>query len=64
MVFGSNHWVVGREPGPGTATGAGDILIDNHGNRYRVVDDIEASMIRNSTGGHVYTVRDGRIVGR
>lgn len=47
------HWpprIVAREPGPQTVTGAGDILIDSDGNRWRVIDSGEAAMLRNSTG--------------
>lgn len=62
MVPYERRYVVSSVPGPGTATGEGDILIDNRGNRYRVVSDQEADMIRNSTGGWVATLRpDGSI---
>lgn len=63
MIFGPYPFIVGREPGPQTITGAGDILIDNNGRRYREVDSAEATMIRNSTGGgHVYELHsDGTI---
>jgi hypothetical protein len=56
MVFGGERYIVGREPGPQTVTGAGDTLIDNHGRRYREIDAAEAQSIRNSTGGTVFTI--------
>lgn len=62
MVPYSQRFVSHREPGPGTMTGAGDIIVDNYGNRYRVLDAGEAQSIRNSTGGQVYTIGwDGSI---
>lgn len=62
MVPGSDRYIVQRQSGPQTTTGAGDILIDNHGRRYREVDACEAEMIRQSTGGFVYTLDSyGRI---
>ena len=62
MIFGNYPRVVGREPGPGTATGEGDTLIDNNGNRYRVVSDAEAAMLRSGTGSNVRELHnDGTI---
>lgn len=59
------HWppyVVKREPGPQTCTGAGDILTDSNGNRWRLLAPGEAANIRNSTGGMVGTIYpDGTI---
>jgi uncharacterized membrane protein len=62
MMAPERKFIVARHAGPGTASGAGDTVIDNHGNRYRIIDDGEASMIRQSTGGQVYTIEnDGTI---
>jgi hypothetical protein len=55
-------YIVKREPGPQTVTGAGDIVTDNCGQRYRVIDSAEANMLRNSTAGQVFTIgSDGTI---
>lgn len=63
MVPGNYPKVMGtRSSGPGTATGSGDIIYDNHGREYRIVDAHEAASIRNSTGGVVHTLHpDGTI---
>jgi hypothetical protein len=48
--------------GGGTATGSGDIIYDDQGHTYRIVDRWEAERIRNSTGGTVRTLhQDGTI---
>lgn len=54
MVFGDYPRIVRTEYGQGTATGSGDVVVDDRGQRYRIVDAAEAQMIRNSTGGMVY----------
>lgn len=50
--------VVQRIPAPSTTTnGPGDILIDEYGNRYRVLWPGEASIIRSGTAvGSIYTL--------
>ena len=58
----SNSYVVRRDPGPQTASGAGDIVTDNHGNRYRIIDAHEAAALRSGTGNNVRTLHsDGTI---
>jgi len=62
MVFESDRYIVKRESGPQTTSGAGDILIDNYGHRYREVDSAEAQSLRNTTGAMLYTFdRYGRL---
>ncbi len=54
--------VVRRDPGPGTCSGAGDVVTDNMGQTWRVVDCYEADMIRSGTAGSVATLHsDGTI---
>lgn len=54
--------IVSREPGPQTASGPGDIIIDSHGRRYREIDSADAARLRNTTNGQVYTLHsDGTI---
>lgn len=62
MVPFANCYVVRRDPGPQTASGAGDIVTDNYGNCYRVLDECEAEALRNGTGNTVRTLySDGTI---
>ena len=62
MMFGNYPNIVQRHAGPGTMTGEGDTVIDDRGKSYRVVDHITAAMIRQSTGGMVYTLHpDGTV---
>jgi hypothetical protein len=50
MIYQNTYLhAVQRIAGPGTAPGAGDTIIDNQGNRYRVVSEGEASIIRSGT---------------
>lgn len=63
MVPGNYPRIMGtRRPGPGTATGEGDIIYDDRGCEYRVVSMAEAQQINSSTGGHVYKLHpDGTV---
>lgn len=49
MVFGDPPKVVHRRSGPGTITGAGDILTDSNGRQWQVISAAEASMLRSGT---------------
>ena len=62
MMFGNYPKIVRRHAGPGMATGEGDTVIDDRGNSYRIVSEVQAQMIRQSTGGMVYRLHsDGTV---
>jgi len=62
MIFADPPRVVSREPGPQTATGAGDILIDQYGHRYQQISASEVSVYRSATGVTVRTLRPDGII--
>jgi len=55
MVFGDDRYIVGREFGSGT-TGASDILVDNRGGRWRIIERGEAELARQTTAEIVATI--------
>lgn len=60
--YGPRRYVVRREPWPQTCTGVGDVVTDNYGQQYEVVDSFRANMIRGGTGGTIVTLHaDGTI---
>lgn len=50
--------IVQTIPGPGTASGPGDILVDENGNRWRVMDGFEQSGT-STVAGATRTIRGG-----
>jgi len=48
--------LVMRISGPQTASGPGDMLIDDHGRHYREVDQYEVSILRAGTAPRIFTI--------
>lgn len=51
MMFGTKPArIVHRQAGPATTTGSGDILTDEFGRRWKIIEQYEVNALKRSTG--------------